>query len=112
MSHNAAPIARQTSVPADALWFQGHFPGDPMLPGIAQLHLVLEAIKAHLGEGVRLTGLKRVRFKRIIRPGEFIAITAEPVPDKAGLFRFGLTVEGENACSGLMLTDDVDADHP
>jgi len=106
------PVARQVAVPADALWFQGHFPGDPMLPGIAQLHLVLEAIQAHLGGGVRLTGLKRVRFKRIIRPGEAIAITAEPVPDKAGLFRFGLTVEGENACSGLMLTDDADADHP
>ena len=111
-SAQAAPIARQIAVPADALWFQGHFPGDPMLPGVAQLHLVLEALKAHLGEDVRLSSLKRVRFKRIIRPGETIAIAAEPVPDKAGLYRFQLTIEGENACSGLMMTDRANADHP
>ena len=108
----AASIGRQVAVPEDSLWFQGHFPGDPMLPGIAQLHLVLEALKAHLGESLRLTGLKRVRFKRIIRPGETIAIAADPIPDKSGLFRFQLTVEGENACSGMMMTDLVDADHP
>ena len=110
-SGQAAPVAHQVAVPADDLWFQGHFPGDPMLPGIAQLHFVLEALKANLGASVRLTGLKRVRFKRVIRPGEAIAIAAEPVPDKDGLFRFQLTVEGENACSGLMMTDRADADH-
>lgn len=108
----AAPVSQQVAVPADSLWFQGHFPGDPMLPGIAQLHLVMESLREALGEGVRLTGLKRVRFKRVIRPGEAIAIFAEPVPDKPGLIRFQLTVEGENACSGLMMTRMEDADHP
>ncbi len=83
-----------------------------MLPGIAQLHLVLEALKEHLGEDVRLGSLKRVRFKRIIRPGETIAIAAEPVPDKGGLYRFQLTIADENACSGLMMTDRADADDP
>ena len=111
-SGQAASVSRQVSVPADSLWFQGHFPGDPMLPGIAQLHLVMEALKEALGEGIRLAGLKRVRFKRVIRPGEAIAIAAEPVADKPGLVRFQLTVEGENACSGLMMTRRADADHP
>ena len=101
----AAPtIAGQVSIPADSLWFQGHFPGDPMLPGIAQLHLVMDAIRDALGHGFRLLGLKRVRFKRVIRPEETIEITAEPVPDKPGMIRFQLMIDGENACSGLMLT--------
>ena len=107
-----APVSRQVAVPAGSLWFQGHFPGDPMLPGIAQLHLVMETLKAALGEGVRLAGLKRVRFKRVIRPEEAIAIVAEVVADKPGLVRFQLTVEGEHACSGLMMTRMEDADHP
>jgi 3-hydroxymyristoyl/3-hydroxydecanoyl-(acyl carrier protein) dehydratase len=105
-------MIRQVSVPADSLWFQGHFPGDPLLPGIAQLHLVMETLRAALGADVRLTGLKRVRFKRVIRPEETIAIAAEPVPDKPGMFRFQLTIAGENACSGFMITDRDDADHP
>ena len=111
-TEQTASTVRQVALPADSLWFQGHFPGDPMLPGIAQLHLVLQTLKESLGEGLRLTGLKRVRFKRIIRPDETVAIAADPVPDKPGLYRFQLTVAGENACSGLMMTDRVNADDP
>ena len=95
---------RQVAFPAQSTWFQGHFPGDPVLPGIAQLHLVEETIRAVLGQEIRLVGLKRVRFKRIIRPEETIAISADPVEDKPGLYRFQLTVDGENACNGLMIT--------
>ena len=100
----AAAVTGQVAIPAESIWFQGHFPGDPLLPGIAQLHLVMEAIQASLNGEIRLAGLKRVRFKRIIRPGDPIAIAADPVPDNPGLYRFQLTVEGENACSGLMMT--------
>jgi len=105
-------IADQVSIPADSPWFQGHFPGDPMLPGIAQLHLVMGAIRASLGHGVRLVGLKRVRFKRVIRPEETIEIAADPVPDKPGMIRFQLMLEGENACSGLMLTGPPEGEDP
>jgi len=100
-----APLTRQVSVPADSPWFDGHFPGDPLLPGIAQMHFVMETLRASLGKDVRLTGLKRVRFKRVVRPGETIAVSVEPVPDKPHMFRFQLTIEGENACSGLMMTE-------
>ena len=83
-----------------------------MLPGIAQLHLVMDAIQAALGQGVRLMGLKRVRFKRVIRPEETIEIAADPVPDKPGMIRFQLTIEGENACTGLMLTGPPEGEDP
>jgi 3-hydroxymyristoyl/3-hydroxydecanoyl-(acyl carrier protein) dehydratase len=99
-----AKVTREVSVPAGSVWFQGHFPGDPLLPGVAQLHLVLETLRAALEADIRLTGLKRVRFKRVIRPAEPIAIAVAPVEDKPGLYRFHLTVEGETACSGLMTT--------
>lgn len=100
----AAELTREVSVPAESIWFQGHFPGDPLLPGIAQLHLVMETIRGALKTDIRLVGLKRVRFKRVIRPREAIAIAVGPVQDKPGLYRFQLTVEGETACSGLMTT--------
>jgi 3-hydroxyacyl-[acyl-carrier-protein] dehydratase len=113
LSQEPAPtIADCVSIPADSPWFNGHFPGDPMLPGIAQLHLVMEAIRTSLGIDVRLAGLKRVRFKRVIRPEEIIDITADPVPDKPGMIRFQLTIEGENACSGLMLTGPPEGEDP
>jgi len=97
-------MTKQVAIPSESPWFEGHFPGDPLLPGIAQLHFVMETIRATLGEKIRLAGLKRVRFKRIIRPEEVIDIAADPVQDKPGMYRFQLTIEGEIACSGLMIT--------
>lgn len=102
-------MRRQIAIPGDSLWFQGHFPDDPLLPGIAQLHLVMETIQSALGEKRRLTALKRVRFKRVIRPEETMAITVEPLADNPGTFRFHVTVADENACSGLMTTGASDA---
>ncbi len=113
-SHPPSTVAmtREVAVPADSIWFQGHFPGDPLLPGIAQLHLVNETLRAALGDDMRLLGLQRVRFKRIIRPDETITIRVEPVEGKSGLYRFQLSVDGENACSGLMRTGPPDDKNP
>lgn len=97
-------MTHEVAVPAESIWFQGHFPGDPLLPGIAQLYLVMETLREALKTEIRLTGLKRVRFKRVIRPEETIAIAVDSVQDKPGLYRFHLTVAGESACSGLMTT--------
>ncbi len=102
-------MRREIAIPEDSLWFQGHFPGDPLLPGIAQLHLVVETIQSALGEKRCLTALKRVRFKRVIRPEETMAIAVEPLPNAPDTFRFQLTVAGENACSGLMTTGPSEA---
>lgn len=105
---SAVAMTRQVAIPSESPWFEGHFPGDPLLPGIAQLHLVMETIRAALGEKIRLAGLKRVRFKRMIRPEEAIDIAADPVQDKPGMYRFQLTIDGENACSGLMMTESTE----
>ena len=99
--------AREVSFPAASIWFQGHFPGDPLLPGIAQLHVVMETIRGATQADIRLTGLKRVRFKRIIRPEEPIDVAVEAVPEKPGFYRFLLTVAGQTACSGLMTTTEI-----
>ena len=55
---------------ADSPWFEGHFPGEPVLPGIAQLSMAFEAAEKARGEKLTLRGLRRVRFKKVIRPGD------------------------------------------
>jgi len=37
-------IEALADVPVDSPWFSGHFPGEPILPGIALVHLVKQAI--------------------------------------------------------------------
>jgi len=65
-------------VPADLLYFQGHFPGAPILPAIAQL-LTLVVDRIHfvwpdLGQPRRVA---RLKFMRAIDPGDEIEVQLE-----------------------------------
>ncbi len=65
-------------VPEDLLYLSGHFPGDPVLPGVVQLNTVamaqIEQIWPELG---RLEQIRRLKFIHIIGPGERIRLRLE-----------------------------------
>jgi len=64
-------------VPTDSSWFEGHFPGEPILPGIALVHTVQQAILRNAqkkNEQVKLDELRRIRFVQPVRPGETLKL--------------------------------------
>lgn len=65
-------------IPADLLYFEGHFPGSPILPAIAQLvALVLDrthALWPELGQPRRVA---RLKFTQAIAPGDEIEVRLE-----------------------------------
>lgn len=99
-------IEAKAFVPTDSPWFSGHFPGEPILPGVALIHLVWQAVVRDAGKrsgGIRLDKLKRVRFTQPVRPGENLSvlITADEA-DEETFYSFKV-VSGENIiCSGLI----------
>jgi hypothetical protein len=50
-------------------WFGGHFPGEPVLPGIAQTHIAVLWAECLWGFCPRGANLSQVKFRRIMRPG-------------------------------------------
>lgn len=48
----------------------GHFPGNPLLPGVVVLDRVIGAATAWLGDGWRPGGLPQVKFVSPLRPGD------------------------------------------
>ena len=56
-------------------WFQGHFPGNPVLPGVVQLHWAVVVAQAIFG----LTGvpaeIKRLKFKSIVIPPRILELS-------------------------------------
>jgi len=65
----------------DEFFFQGHYPGQPIVPGVIlcegsmQAGAILLSKLLQEGEGVPVaTRMNDVKFKRIVRPGETIEI--------------------------------------
>jgi len=98
-------ISAQVTVNDDSPWFSGHFPDNPILPGIAQLHMVADIIALSRQESLYIKRLNRVKFKKIVRPGDELEIHASAT-DTIGLYSFRLTHEAQDVCSGMMALDD------
>lgn len=101
---------RALMLPADAIWFDGHFPNDPVLPGVAQIQLVLETVNATLGSAGRLKSLKRIRFRTMIRPGDQFEIKTQAAAGRAGTFQFCITLDDNIACSGTIEVEALNAE--
>jgi len=63
------------SLPADYPGFLGHFPGDPVLPGMCHVLLCCEAAERLLDGRFALGEVRRARFRRRVRPGEDLRIS-------------------------------------
>ena len=100
-------ISVDIHVPSDSPWFDGHFPGEPILPGVAQIGMVIDAIRQAQNQDLKVSGVRRVRFKRIIRPDDQLKIIAAPLKQNAGAYSFRILVEDEVACSGVMMVEEL-----
>ena len=91
--------------PEGSVWFTGHFPGEPILPGIAIVGAVYSAIKADAstrGDDVELLSLRRVRFTSPVRPGEHLDIhLSRDVCDREIVYTFKVSVKENVVCSGI-----------
>lgn len=98
-------IRAQVMVPPDSPWFSGHFPDHPILPGIAQLKMVADVIVRAGQPCLGIKRLTRVKFKKIVKPGERLEIHAAATAT-AGLYSFRITHEAQDVCSGMMTLAD------
>lgn len=99
-AHAAGPVRLPLSIGPDHPAFDGHFPGQPLLPGVALLALVLEAVLDDpalaplLGPQPRIA---TVKFLAPVRPGANLVV--ELAPAARGL-RFEVREGDRLAASG------------
>ena len=96
-------ISADIKVKPDSPWFSGHFPGDPILPGIAQLAIVFDMIKQGAHNDFKITNVQKVRFKQIVRPGDQLKITVQPISKKLFYYSFRIMVKSDVVCTGTLL---------
>ncbi len=76
-------ISAIAEVHQDSPWFSGHFPDNPILPGIAQLGIVSDLLKKTAAQQLKIDSVRQVRFKQTIKPDTRILIKIRPVKNKA-----------------------------
>jgi predicted hotdog family 3-hydroxylacyl-ACP dehydratase len=87
------------AVPADGPLFEGHFPGRPILPGIAELVFIAHAL-AQEGDGADVSAIPFARFRGLVLPGDALEVAASPRGD--GGVRFEVRRAGEVVANGAM----------
>ena len=50
--------------------FEGHFPGNPVVPGVCMVQIILEIMEDVVGKPVRLTESETIKFLTVMSPKE------------------------------------------
>lgn len=88
--------------------FNGHFPGNPVMPGVlivealAQTGAVaLLSLPEFKGKTVYFGGIKSAKFRKVVRPGDSLRleVTLEKIRNNVGLGKAIATVDGKKACT-------------
>ncbi len=85
------------TVSRQLFWLRGHFPGYPVLPGVAQLHWVVAMARDHLGLNGSVTQIHQLKFRTVIRPDDDLTIIVRHIPEKSRIqFEYR---RGDEVCS-------------
>ena len=95
-------IISNVKVAMESSWFDGHFPKDPVLPGIALLSLVYQIINKALNLKIQIYSFSRVRFKQIVRPGDDLEFIIEHDKKTSKRYSFQVKCKKESVLTGFM----------
>lgn len=105
-------MSARWQITGDEPWLSGHFPGNPVVPGVLQLEALAQAgavaalaLPEHGGRLPLFGGVEEVRFRRQVHPGDELRldVTIERLGRRGGWGRGRASVQGEETCSGRLL---------
>lgn len=100
-------------------YFECHFPGNPMMPGVLQLEsifntaaLTIKMLEGNQNKTTNVVNIKNVHYRKHIRPGEAIKIEVKVNKFRRGLaFMEGKIKSGNEICCEaefiLVVLDDI-----
>ncbi len=108
-------ISAIKNVSVNEPFFQGHFPGHPVMPGVLMIEALAQAaavltyvtLKTSYPEGTLFlfAGIDGARFKRPVGPGDQLRldVTMDRIKRGVGKFTCRALVDGELACEAELM---------
>ena len=103
------------NVRKDSFFVQGHFPGNPVMPGVLIVEALAQAtgllgMESHPEETTEnslylFVGIDKCRFKRPVEPGDQLILKVELIGGKRGIYKFKAeaTVDGKVAATAEIM---------
>jgi 3-hydroxymyristoyl/3-hydroxydecanoyl-(acyl carrier protein) dehydratase len=89
--------------PRDHAAAQGHFPGNPIIPGACLLSEILHVIEARLGRSLYPCVVASAKFTRPVRPGDSLSIEFSEVAGRR--IKFSGSVDRVGVLTGEIVCD-------
>jgi 3-hydroxyacyl-[acyl-carrier-protein] dehydratase len=105
-------VTARYRVTGEEAFLAGHFPGNPIFPGVIQLEALAQAggiavlaDERYAGKLPLFGGVEDVRFRRRVVPGDelLLEVTLEKMSSRAGWGRGRATVDGDVTCEARLL---------
>ncbi len=90
-------------------YFQGHFPGKPVMPGVLQVEALAQtgaiavlSLEEYQGKFVYFGGIDKLRFKQKVVPGDVLRLEVELIKRRGpiGIAKAVASVDGKIAVQG------------
>jgi 3-hydroxyacyl-[acyl-carrier-protein] dehydratase len=111
-------IVAYKNLSANEPFFEGHFPSNPIFPGVLLVEAMAQAAgilgfysqgkNIESGSSYYLAGVDKVRFKKPCVPGDKVMLRAAVVSVRRGIWKFDVSsdVDGKLAASATILCAD------
>ncbi len=85
------------SIKPDHSIFEGHFPGNPVTPGVVQMQMVKEILEVHFEKKLQLKSMGRCKFLHVLNPVNtsdiLVKINIRETEDDLGISAAGMKNE-------------------
>ena len=100
-------VVSRYTVKEDEFFTQGHFPGNPVVPGVILCEMMAQSCALLLGDEIKTkrplyTGIDNVRFRYQVRPGDTIVLRSTITERRQSLIfaKAEAKVDGKLCCRG------------
>ena len=112
MDLEAGRVVGIKNVTNNESYFQGHFPGNPVMPGVLQMEamaqvagVMLNSRQGNEGKTAYFMSMNKVKFRKMVTPGDQLRIEVEAVRMRSRMAPlYGKAYVGDNLVSEGELT--------